>query len=117
MTHTLISPGVGHGPGQCPRDGIEPDPHRANRSYRMDTIFEPLRVFVAIALCPLGVVAGAEQGQAAGPRRPPEGAADVNVQIVDALTQRYGVHAGFRSNHAKGILVEGEFTPTLEAAK
>ena len=36
--------------------------------------------------------------------------ANVNVQIVDALNQRYGVHPGYRANHAKGIVVEGNFT-------
>src|SRR5205807_4225883 len=41
---------------------------------------------------------------------------DVNVQIVDALQQRYGDHPGFRSNHAKGIVVEGSFVPTPAAA-
>jgi len=39
------------------------------------------------------------------------------VQIVDALNTRYGVHPGSRSNHAKGIVVEGAFTPTPEAAQ
>lgn len=42
---------------------------------------------------------------------------DVDVQIVDALQHRYGVHAGFRSNHAKGTLAEGRFTPTPQAAE
>ena len=42
--------------------------------------------------------------------------ANVNVQIVDALNQRYGVHPGYRANHAKGIVVEGNFTPSPEAA-
>src|SRR6266481_4362780 len=41
---------------------------------------------------------------------------NVNVEIVDALNKRYGVHPGFRANHAKGIVVEGSFTPTPEAA-
>jgi catalase len=42
---------------------------------------------------------------------------NVNVQIVDALNTRYGVHPGFRSNHAKGIIVEGAFIPTQRAAE
>jgi catalase len=42
---------------------------------------------------------------------------NVNVQIVDALNTRYGVHPGFRSNHAKGIIVEGAFMPTQRAAE
>jgi catalase len=44
-------------------------------------------------------------------------APNVNVQIVDALTKRYGEHSGARSNHAKGIVVEGSYTPTPQAAK
>jgi catalase len=42
---------------------------------------------------------------------------NVNVQIVDALNKRYGVHPEFRSNHAKGIVVEGNFAPTLQGAE
>ena len=34
--------------------------------------------------------------------------APVAVQIVDALNKHFGVHPGFRANHAKGIVVEGE---------
>jgi catalase len=41
----------------------------------------------------------------------------VVVQIVDALNKRYGVHPGFRANHAKGIVVEGTFTASPEAAR
>ncbi len=40
----------------------------------------------------------------------------VAVQIVDALNQRFGVHPGFRANHAKGIVVEGSFKSSPEAA-
>jgi catalase len=42
--------------------------------------------------------------------------AGVATQIVDALNARYGVHPGYRSNHAKGIVVEGTFTPSPQAA-
>ena len=31
------------------------------------------------------------------------------TQIVDALNKAFGVHPGFRANHAKGIVVEGNF--------
>jgi catalase len=41
----------------------------------------------------------------------------VEQQIVDALNKAYGVHPGFRANHAKGIVVEGHFKATPEAAK
>jgi catalase len=40
----------------------------------------------------------------------------LEVQIVDALNKAFGVHPGFRANHAKGILVEGSFKASPEAA-
>ncbi len=42
--------------------------------------------------------------------------ADVNTQIVDAFNKHYGVHPGFRANHAKGVVAEGSFTASPEAA-
>ena len=33
----------------------------------------------------------------------------IEVQVVDALNKAFGVHPGFRANHAKGIVVEGSF--------
>ena len=42
--------------------------------------------------------------------------APVAVQIVDALNKHFGVHPGFRANHAKGIVVEGSFKASPEAA-
>jgi catalase len=43
--------------------------------------------------------------------------APLAVQIVDALNKAWGVHPGFRANHAKGIVVEGSFEPSPGAAK
>jgi catalase len=40
----------------------------------------------------------------------------VEVQIVDALNKAFGVHPGFRANHAKGMVVEGTFQGSPEAA-
>jgi catalase len=40
----------------------------------------------------------------------------VETQIVDVLTKLFGPHPGFRSNHAKGLVVEGSFKATTEAA-
>src|SRR5262249_32619088 len=37
-------------------------------------------------------------------------------QLVDALTKVFGAYSGFRSNHAKGIVVEGSFKASPEAA-
>ena len=39
------------------------------------------------------------------------------TQIVDAFNKIYGSHPGFRANHAKGIVVEGHFKATPQAAK
>jgi catalase len=39
------------------------------------------------------------------------------TQIVDALNKVYGVHPGFRANHAKGVVAEGHFKASPEAAK
>jgi catalase len=46
----------------------------------------------------------------------------LSVQIVDALNKAFGVHPGFRANHAKGVVVEGSFkaspdAPALSKAK
>jgi catalase len=41
---------------------------------------------------------------------------DLATQIVDALNKLYGVHPGYRANHAKGIVVEGHFKASPEAA-
>jgi catalase len=40
----------------------------------------------------------------------------VEVQIVDAMNKVFGTHPGFRANHAKGIVVEGSFKASPDAA-
>ena len=40
----------------------------------------------------------------------------LTTQIVDLFNKIYGTHPGFRANHAKGIVVEGHFTASKEAA-
>ena len=40
----------------------------------------------------------------------------VEEQIVDAMNKVFGKHPGFRANHAKGIVVEGSFNASPEAA-
>jgi len=40
----------------------------------------------------------------------------VETQIVDALNKVWGVHPGFRANHAKGVVLEGSFTASPDAA-
>src|SRR5262249_869461 len=41
----------------------------------------------------------------------------MEVQVVDALNKAFGKYAGFRANHAKGIVAEGSFLATPEAAE
>lgn len=41
----------------------------------------------------------------------------LETQIVDAMNKIYGVHPGFRANHAKGILAEGSFKAAPEASR
>ncbi|HUN48504.1 MAG TPA: catalase family peroxidase [Stellaceae bacterium] len=41
---------------------------------------------------------------------------DIGTEIVDAFEKVYGVHPGFRANHAKGIVTEGSFKATPDAA-
>src|ERR1700732_163190 len=40
----------------------------------------------------------------------------LETQIVDAMNKVYGVHPGFRANHAKGVVAEGTFRATPGAA-
>ncbi len=46
---------------------------------------------------------------------PPASQKSVPEQVVDALTSVYGAHPGARVNHAKGVIVEGTFTPSASA--
>src|SRR5438270_11811990 len=43
--------------------------------------------------------------------------ADISERLVDSLNVGYGVHAGHRAAHAKGVLCAGTFTPAAEAAQ
>lgn len=38
-------------------------------------------------------------------------------QTVNAMNKIWGSHPGLRANHAKGVVLEGHFTPTPDAAK
>src|SRR5215469_10318105 len=40
----------------------------------------------------------------------------IEQQLIDAMNQVFGAHPGFRANHAKGIVVEGNFKASAEAA-
>ena len=43
-------------------------------------------------------------------------AQETATQVVDAMNKLWGSHAGFRANHAKGVVVTGSFTPSKQAA-
>lgn len=40
----------------------------------------------------------------------------LSEQLVDAFNTVYGAHPGIRANHAKGVVLEGVFTPAASAA-
>jgi len=40
----------------------------------------------------------------------------IEIQVVDAMNKAYGTHPGFRANHAKGVVVEGSFKASAQAA-
>ncbi len=40
----------------------------------------------------------------------------VETQIVDAMNKVWGTHPGFRANHAKGVVAEGNFKASPQAA-
>ena len=42
---------------------------------------------------------------------------DLAAEILEALDDLHGVHGGFRTQHAKGILIAGEFRATADAAR
>jgi catalase len=46
----------------------------------------------------------------------PPASKSVAEQVVDALGGVYGTYPGVRVNHAKGVIVEGTFTPSATAA-
>src|SRR5439155_11665554 len=46
----------------------------------------------------------------------PRSQKSVPEQLVDAFNAVFGVHPGARANHAKGVILEGTFTPGASAA-
>lgn len=71
------------------------------------SIMKPAPAALAAALAAIAIMATPAPGRADD---------DVATQIVDALEKVYGVHPGFRANHAKGIVTEGSFKGTPAAA-
>lgn len=51
------------------------------------------------------------------PAQPHADDVPVETKLVDVMNTVFGKHEGFRANHAKGIVVEGSFTATPDAAK
>ena len=77
------------------------------------------RILLLLAFSAFCVDRCAAQAQDQPPSTPVRDSNDnpkLDSEIVDALNKRYGAHQGFRSNHAKGIVVEGSFMPTPQAA-
>ncbi len=66
----------------------------------------PNRKLIAV----LAALAGGAPGMACAEDQP------VPVQIVDAMNKLFGVHPGFRANHAKGVVAEGNFKASPDAA-
>ena len=69
----------------------------------MATITQNNTLAVAVLAAGLGPVAAQD--------------AALETQIVDAMNKVYGVHPGFRANHAKGVVTEGTFMATPDAAR
>ena len=63
---------------------------------------------VAAAILP--PIAAAQSGAATDKK-------DISEQIFDAMVAGPGVKAGYRVAHAKGIVCEGTFVPSTEAAR
>lgn len=63
-----------------------------------------------ILLAALAAFASASPGLARADDQP------IETAIVDAMNKAFGVHPGFRANHAKGVVAEGSFTASPEAA-
>ncbi|KAG8407169.1 hypothetical protein J3458_020662 [Metarhizium acridum] len=54
----------------------------------------------------------AHDGASTAPRDPVQ---DLPRKLVDQMTSIFGYHPGYRTTHAKGLLVEGTFKPSNEA--
>jgi catalase len=63
------------------------------------------RLWTAFAFLLTALMAGAVQAEEA-----------VETQLVDVMNKLFGANPGFRANHAKGLVVEGTFKATPQAA-
>jgi len=83
----------------------------------MTIIMKSSGILLALALITFCIDnCGAQEQVPSTPIRDASDNPKLDSEIVDAFNKRYGMHPGFRVNHAKGIVVEGSFTPTPEAA-
>ncbi len=57
-----------------------------------------------------------QDGMAQDKPAPSAAAPSTAAQTVDAMNSLWGRHPGLRANHARGVVAEGRFTPTPEAA-
>ena len=71
---------------------------------------------LAAPILAAGLGMAAALGTAAAPGTAAAQDAALATQIVDAMNKVYGVHPGFRANHAKGVVAEGFFKAAPEAA-
>ena len=87
-----------------------------NRMNRMNPIFEfpTIRPAARITLIALAIAAGVTSSRAAdGDAAAAKPFASAVVESLNSLSG--GPHAGYRANHAKGVLVTGEFVPSSSA--
>lgn len=71
-------------------------------------MWKTLATIAALAIPVVMPSAGLTQGIAADQKSVPE-------QLVDAFNAVFGVHPGARATHAKGVVLEGNFTPSGSA--
>lgn len=66
--------------------------------------FNPAAALLVLALAALPAAVRAQE-------------AELGQQTVAAMAKLWGAHPGTRANHAKGIVAEGSFTPSRQAAR
>lgn len=91
--------------------GIKNNRFQLHQGKDLNTSTTSLPVLAAaaltIAICTMGAATAADQ---------PAPEKNVHQKIVDTMhTLAKGPYVGYRSNHAKGIVVTGSFTPSAEA--
>jgi len=82
----------------------------------MKTNMKPFAILIIMGFSAFCTDSCGAQEAPSTPVRDPNDNPKLDAEIVDALNQRYGVHPGFPANHAKGVILQGSFTPTPEAA-